>query len=718
MWDDEQPSHPEGTTVSAKLAPMEGGAEKQRMNNRVRHTAEQPRLLFSDLIDVAMAQELMDGYYAVTGIPTGIIDGEGNVWTATGWLDICTKFHRINPVTAARCRESDTYIAHHLQSGKPYVSYRCAHGLTDVASPVVVAGQHVAQVMTGQFFLDQPDLAFFRSQAHAFGFDEEAYLRALAQVPVITEEKLDAIMKFLGKLAQFLADMGYKRLKELEAQEALQEAHASLERKVEERTAELKAAKEAAEAANKAKSVFLANISHELRTPMNAILGYSQLMQRDRSLSPEQLEYLHTINRSGENLLALINDVLEISKIEARRITLEPHTFPIRALFHDIEAMFRVRTNAKGLWFELSGVDDLPSHVMTDENKLRQVLVNLLGNAVKFTQEGGITVRVAVRGDASEDMRLVVEVEDTGPGIAEVEQEKAFQYFEQTASGRQAQSGSGLGLSISREYARMMGGDITLVSREREGSTFRMEIGVRAPDELDGREQSRPLRVAALKQGQSVPRILVVDDKGENRTALVRLLETVGFLVREAANGLEAVQLFEAWRPHLIWMDIRMPVMDGLEATRRIKATEAGRSTVIAAITASAWVEEREPILAAGCDELVLKPYREQEIFDVMARRLGVVYLYDEEVRGDQARGADDDLKPEELAAALTPELREELHRAVLRLNTARTEEVIHRIAERSAAVGALLKRLAEDLAYERLLALTEDGGAHRENIT
>jgi signal transduction histidine kinase/DNA-binding response OmpR family regulator len=691
------------------------GAE--RMNRQGRYRAEQPRLLFSDLIDVAMAQELMDGYYAVTGIPTGIIDGEGNVWTATGWLDICTKFHRVNPVTAERCRESDTYIAHHLTSGKPYVSYRCAHGLTDVASPIVVAGQHVAQVMTGQLFLEEPDVDFFREQAHTYGFDEEAYLRALAQVPVITEEKLDAIMKFLGKLAQFLADMGYKRLKEMEAQEALQEAHVSLERKVEERTAELKAAKEAAEAANSAKSVFLANISHELRTPMNAILGYSQLMRRDRSLSPEQLEYLNTINRSGEHLLALINDVLEISKVEARRITLEPLVVDIHALFHDIENMFRVRMNAKGLLLQLTGVDDLPRHLVADEKKLRQIVVNLLGNAVKFTEEGGIAVRAAVMGDAVDDMRLVVEVEDTGPGIAEDEQEKAFQYFEQTASGRRAQSGSGLGLSISREYARMMGGDITVVSREGEGSVFRMEIGVSSPGGGESRERSRPLRVNALKPGQFVPRILVVDDKAENRTALVRLLETVGFQVREATNGLEAIRLFEEWQPHFIWMDIRMPVMDGLEATRRIRESEAGKNTAIAAITASAWVEEREPILAAGCDELVLKPYREQEIFDVMARYLGVAYCYDEEREGGVG-GNDGELKPEELTAALTSELREELHTAVLRLNTARTLEVIDRIAERNAAVGALLRTLAYDLAYERLLTLTEDGGPHRENIT
>jgi len=512
-------------------------------------------------------------------------------------------------------------------------------------------------------------------------------------------------------LEGFLTDISRRKL----AEEALQQAHASLERKVEERTAELRAAKDAAEAANRAKSVFLANMSHELRTPMNAILGYSQLMQRDAALRPEQLEYLNTINRSGEHLLALINDVLEISKIEARRITLDPVTFDIHELLHDIEKMFRVRTATKGLRFELTGTDDLPRYVVTDQNKLRQVLINLLGNAVKFTEEGGIAVRVVSEEIASGEMRLVVEVEDTGPGIAAEEMEKAFQYFEQTASGRRAQSGSGLGLSISREYARMMGGDITVTSREGQGSVFRVEIGVQEGSEADLVVKARARRVTGLEPGQEIPRILVADDREENRVPLVKLLETIGIEVREAVNGQEAVEICGRWRPVLVWMDIRMPVMDGLEATRRIRATEAGKSTIIVAITASAWLEEREPILAAGCDAIVRKPYREQEIFDIMLKHLGLKYIYDDKRAEEESGEPATELQAEQLEA-LPADLRSELHTAILRLDTMRTQEVINRIAAWDSAIGTVLKRLADNLDYERLLALTEETNALREN--
>ncbi|MBF0549330.1 MAG: PAS domain S-box protein [Deltaproteobacteria bacterium] len=466
--------------------------------------------------------------------------------------------------------------------------------------------------------------------------------------------------------------------------------------------AALKQARLAAEAANKAKSEFLTNMSHELRTPLNSILGYSQLMQKDSSLVPQQREYLNTINRSGEHLLALINDVLEISKIEAGCVTLDPHTFDLHAMLRDLYAMFKVKTDAKGLSFDLSEINDLPRYVITDENKFRQVLINLLGNAVKFTTKGGIVLWIAVQGESSGTMRLVVEVEDTGPGLAEDELDKVFGYFEQTTAGRKHQGGAGLGLAISRNFARMMGGDITVTSRMGVGSIFRFEAAIRLGLESDLAERIRPRHVIGLAPGQVAPRILVAEDDKISRVLLVRIHEQVGFNVQQAENGEQAVELFEKYSPDFIWMDISMPVMDGLEATRRIRATRGGMTVKIAALTAGVMEEERESVVAAGCDDFVRKPYQASEIFEIMTKHLGLKYLYEEDALAETES---------ELCslAALPADRHKELLQAVIELDTARTLEVVAKITQQDAAMGAFLKKLAEDLEYHRLLALLEN---------
>jgi CheY-like chemotaxis protein/anti-sigma regulatory factor (Ser/Thr protein kinase) len=281
------------------------------------------------------------------------------------------------------------------------------------------------------------------------------------------------------------------------------------------------------------------------------------------------------------------------------------------------------------LRFEIIGIDAVPRYVATDENKLRQVLVNLLDNAVKFTEHGGVTMRVTAEDGTADRMRLKVEVADTGVGIAEDELDKVFAYFEQTASGRAKKSGTGLGLALSRDYARMMGGDITVASKEGKGSTVYFYLEIREGRASDIKERIPERRVIGLEPGQNIPRILVAEDTEISRTLLVEVLKAVGLDVQEAVNGQQAVEMFHKWRPHFIWMDVRMPVMDGLEATRRIKQTEAGQSTPIAALTAHALAEEREVILAAGCDNFVRKPYRVEEIFEIMAAHLGIRYTYE-----------------------------------------------------------------------------------------
>jgi PAS domain S-box-containing protein len=463
--------------------------------------------------------------------------------------------------------------------------------------------------------------------------------------------------------------------------------------------------------ANRAKSVFLANMSHEIRTPMNAILGFSQLMLRDQDLTPRQCQYLGTINRSGEHLLALINDILEMSKIEAGRTTLNLSTFDLPVLLRDLEMMFRVRTDEKKLSFAVEVVGDVPQYIVADVNKLRQVFINVLGNAVKFTDRGGVHLRVHADRACATGPCLRAEIQDTGPGISPDDQVKLFRHFEQTKSGQLAGTGTGLGLAISQEFVRLMGGAITVSSRVDEGSVFVIQLPLKEGEADAVQATGKPRHVLRLRSAQAPCRVLVADDVEDNRQLLAQLLEPVGFDVRLATNGAEAVHEFEQWRPHLVLMDFRMPVMDGHEAIRRIRAMPGGNEPKVIAVTASAMDENRQELMTIGADDFIGKPFREADLFEKIHVHTGVEYVY-----------ADDSpaVGPEEEATELTPDslagcskaLIESLREAVI---TADLDQLLIKIQEVEACeprVARALRRLAEAFQYEKLLDLFPTGDA------
>ncbi|MEQ9552331.1 MAG: response regulator [Coleofasciculus sp. G3-WIS-01] len=425
--------------------------------------------------------------------------------------------------------------------------------------------------------------------------------------------------------------------------------------KLEQEIQERRKAEKAAAAASKAKSEFLANMSHELRTPLNSILGFTQVMIRDLKLTPEQREYLGIINRSGEHLLDLINDVLDLSKIEAGIISLYESSFDLYRLLDNLEEMFQIKAEQKKINLVFLIAPNVPQTIKTDAKKLRVCLINLLGNAIKFTEQGTITLRVNLATEALIDQnpsdtdssllsafppRLRFEVEDTGAGISPAEIDHLFDAFVQTETGQKMAEGTGLGLTITRKFVQLMGGTITVNSVVGKGTIFRFDIKI-SPAEVSPVTPQSSQRVLCLETNQPIYRILVVDDTPENRLLLIKLLEPIGFEVREAVNGMEAVALWESWQPHLIFMDTRMPMMDGLEATRRLRIKEKERlsklnsapdfpRTIIIALTASAFEERREEILAAGSEDFFRKPFTEEQIFDTIAHYLGVRYRYEE----------------------------------------------------------------------------------------
>ncbi|MEE3717010.1 7TM diverse intracellular signaling domain-containing protein [Tumidithrix elongata RA019] len=481
---------------------------------------------------------------------------------------------------------------------------------------------------------------FFTDESLRLGLVFMVFMLSLAlgdRINLLKQEKVEAQVEVMREQQEAL------RLKD-EWSATLQKAKDELEQRVAERTKDLKQAKETADLANRTKSEFLANMSHELRTPLNAILGFSQIMGGDSSLTAEQLENLSIIRRSGDHLLELINDILDMSKIEAGYISFNQNSFDLYKFLNSLEEIFALRASSKKLQFMFEYSPNLPQFIQTDEGKLRQILINLLGNAIKFTNYGSITLRVSATSDGFQDPTAIAvhfEIEDTGVGISADELDLLFQPFVQTASGKQSQQGTGLGLPISQKFIQLLGGEVKVRSAIGQGTTFQFWIQACLGSPIDQENQAPRQRAIALAPDLPIYRILVVDDVWENRQLILKTLSPIGFELKEAENGEVAVALWESWKPHLIWMDMRMPILDGYEATSKIRERERllaekesmvsnskFSKTVIIALTASAFEEKRSLVLAAGCDDYVRKPVQQETVFAKIAEHLGVRYLY------------------------------------------------------------------------------------------
>ena len=489
-------------------------------------------------------------------------------------------------------------------------------------------------------------------------------------------------------------------LQEVATQVEIAIAQAQLLEREKQHSQALTMAKNQAEVANHAKSEFLANMSHELRTPLNAILGFSQLMERDTNLSSQQLKSLGIINRSGEHLLNLLNDVLEMSKIEAGRTTLSITPFDLLLLLQTLQEMFQIRATAKNLSLQFDVADNVPNYILGDESKLRQILINLLGNAIKFTQVGGVILTVA-RQSTHNVTQLQFTIRDTGKGIPETEKERIFEPFIQTDLGTRSEDGTGLGLAISRQFARLMGGDITFTSTVDKGSIFTVNIAVELAESAQVSTKEIKPKVIGIVEGQPEYRILVVDDKEANRELLVKFLTSVGLNTRIATNGIEAIEIYRQWQPDLIWMDMRMPLMDGYAATKQIKADN---NTIIIALTATAFEEERSKILAVGCDDLVRKPFKEAEIFEKMAEQLGIQYLYETEVNSPPSKPNCLQLSNLE---SMSPEWIAALRQAAIEVDADTLLELINRIPSDRFTLADGLKELVNNYCFDEIINLT-----------
>ncbi|MCV6636615.1 ATP-binding protein [Candidatus Albibeggiatoa sp. nov. NOAA] len=407
----------------------------------------------------------------------------------------------------------------------------------------------------------------------------------------------------------------------------------SAQKQVEE---DLRKSKEAADVANQAKSTFLANMSHELRTPLNGILGYAQILGRDVDLTEKQKEGTQIIQRSGEYLLTLINDILDLSKIEANRIELYPTDFNFNDFLQSIVELFQIRAEQKGISFMFEPITTLPLGVRADEKRLRQTLINLLANAIKFTEHGGVILKVGC-----EDGKMRFQVEDTGVGISEQDLQHIFKPFQQAGSSEHKAEGTGLGLTITKRIIDMMGGELHVRSTKGQGSCFWITLALPEASNLVKAHQTQTPYQHILGYKGKRHTLLVIDDKKENRMVLNSLLSPLDFNIIEAENGLEGLDMVQAHRPDLVMTDLVMPKLDGFELSRRLRTMPEFQTLPIIVVSASVFDYHQEQSFAAGCSAFIPKPVHADVLFTYLQEYLNLEWIYGaEDIESDQALDA------------------------------------------------------------------------------
>lgn len=676
-----------------------------------------------DLIDFDRVNTLLEGFNQSTGFVTAILDLDGKILSKSGWRLACTQFHREFPLTSQRCILSDTVLAGKLNEGEKYHFYKCMNGLIDVAVPIIIKEEHIANLFSGQFFYEKPDLSFFKTQADKYGFDEAIYLKAICEVPVIEEEKVKTTIEFLLNMTQLISDMTFQKMELLELNEALKSSeeryrlilenstdailltspdgkilsanHAACtmfqrtedeicqagriglvdnddprvttlihernltgiakgeltmrrkdgtkfpvelsakvfsdhlgflrssmiirditERKITE--SQLVIAKEKAEESDRLKTAFLQNMSHEIRTPMNAIMGFSGLMMNHHYDRQKMEQFAGIINQRCHDLLDIINDILDIAKIESGQLNVNIDECKIDELLAELSSFFTFYQNRSGkhhieLQFNRNGTPDNFT-INTDKVKLKQILINLLSNAIKFTNEGSITAGYKT----DEDNHLVFYVSDTGIGIPPEKQSFIFDRFAQLDNfPTRNTGGTGLGLPIAKGLVNLLGGEISVASEPGKGSVFSFTIPYIASQPVIIKSSKNELPDVKNIYGKT---ILIVEDDLYNSEYIKEVLSGAGMNTIEALTGEQAIGISESHDLDLVLMDISLPGIDGYESARRMLRNKPDLKIIVQ--TAYAFSDEEQKAADAGCIDYLSKPTRPEALLSLISKHL------------------------------------------------------------------------------------------------